>query len=97
MGARKQADHRLNRANFVGLTSVNPLAILEDSAANDFRLKLFDNLASRHLRLAIFLGKGFLSLSASSVESIAALRFVGQLIGRRNIFAHKRFQLLLHR
>src|SRR3546814_2267761 len=45
--ARKQADHRLDRADLIDLAAVDAGAVLEDGAANDLGLKLLDDFADR--------------------------------------------------
>src|SRR3546814_3386564 len=54
--------------------------LLEDSAANDFRLELLHYLASGHLRLSVGIGEGELGLGARRVQRFAAGGLVGQLV-----------------
>ncbi len=44
VGARKEADHRLDRADRLRVAAVDPLAVLEDGAADDLGLELLHQL-----------------------------------------------------
>src|SRR5436190_2765815 len=51
VGAGKEADHRLDRADLGRRSAVDPLAFLEDGGADDLGLELLDELHRRHLVL----------------------------------------------
>jgi hypothetical protein len=44
VGARQEVDHRLDRADGLGVAAVDPAAFLEDGAADDVGLELLDQL-----------------------------------------------------
>ena len=68
--ARQEADHRFDRTDLRGRTTVDALAILEDRGADDFGFELLDELVRGHLVLRCGIGKGQLCLGARRVERI---------------------------
>ncbi len=66
----QQTDHGFDRADLVRFTAVNPLAILQDSTANDFSFQLLNCFTGSHLSLAVFFGVGFFCFRTSQVQSV---------------------------
>ena len=90
VGARQEADHRLDRADGLGVAAVDAAAFLEDRAADDVGLELLHQLGGDQLLLRLGFGEGFAGLGAGGVERGPALRLVGQLVGGVDVLADER-------
>ena len=90
VGARQEADHRLDRADGLGVAAVDAAAFLEDRAADDVGLEALDRLRCGHLLLRLGVGEGFLGLVAGGVERGRTLRLVGQAVGGVDVLADER-------
>ena len=95
VGARQEADHRLDRADLAGGAAVDALALLEDGGADDLGLELLDQLVGGHLVLRGRVGERRLGLGAGLVERVRAGRFVGQLVGGGDVLADQVLELRL--
>ncbi len=97
MGARQEANHRLDRADLRRGATIDALAVLEDRSADDFGFQLLGQLDPGHdgLGVQFFLSEEGLRLGARFVERIGARRLVGQLVSGGDILADQLGQLLL--
>ena len=95
MGARQEADGRLDRTDLRGVAAVDAAAFLQDCRTDDFRFQLLDQLDRGHLVLRGFLGKGFLRLGAGGVQRVRTLGLVGQLVRCLDVLADQLLQLVL--
>ena len=57
VGARQEADDRLDRADGLGVAAVDAAAVLEDRAADDVGLEALDELAGDELLLRVGFGE----------------------------------------
>ena len=97
VGARKEADDGLDRANRLGVAAVDAAAFLEDRAADDVGLEPLDRLRRGHLLLRIGLGERLLGLVAAALSAAERSRLVGQLVGRLDVRADEVLELGLDR
>jgi len=90
VGARQEADHRLDRADGLGVAAVDAAAFLEDGAANDVGLELLHQLQRGEICggiRSLQLGEGFAGLGPGRVDRRLALLLVGQLVGGGKVLA----------
>ena len=84
VGARQEADHRLDRADGLGVAAVDAAAFLQDRGADDVGLELLDRLRRGQLLLRVGFGEGFLGLVAGDGRARSErCRLVGQACKRR--------------
>ena len=96
VGAGQEADHRLDRANGLGVAAVDAAAVLEDGAANDLGLELLHQLQGAEVggRIRRFeIGERFARLLASGVDRGLPLLLVGQLVGSVEVLADDALEL----
>ena len=80
--ARQEADHRLDRADGLGVAAVDAAAFLEDGRADDVGFEALHRLGGDELLLRLRIGEGVLRLVAGGVEGGRTLRLVGQACRR---------------
>ena len=93
VGARKEADADLDRADRLGVAAVDPAAVLEDRAADDVGLDPLDQLGGDELLLRLGFGEGFGGLGAGFGERGLAVLLVGQLVGGVDVLADEVLEL----
>ena len=84
VGARQEADHRLDRADRLRVAAVDADAFLEDGAADDLGLELLDQLEGAEIAggiAGLHVGEAFARLGAGLVDRGLALLLVGELVG----------------
>ena len=97
VGARQEADDRLDRAYRLRVATVDATAVLEDRAADDVGLERFHELGSDELLLRVAFGECFGGLGAGSIQRGRALGLVGELVGGVDILADEILELFLDR
>ncbi len=99
MGARQEADHRLDRTDLGGGAAVDALAVLQDGATDDLGFQLLGQLDAGHHGLGVeaVFREHRLRLGAGFVQGVRAGRLVGQLVGGGDVATDQILELGLQR